>query len=37
MGDQVEVFGGLKEGDLVAREGNEELQNRSLVTPVRAK
>ncbi len=37
MGDQVEVFGSLKEGDLVAREGNEELQNRSLVTPVRAK
>jgi len=37
MGDQVEVFGSLKEGDLVAREGNEELQNRSMVTPVRAK
>ncbi|MBX9687252.1 MAG: efflux RND transporter periplasmic adaptor subunit [Candidatus Obscuribacterales bacterium] len=34
MKDQVEVFGNLKEGDLVALEGSEELQNQSRVTPV---
>jgi hypothetical protein len=35
MGDLVEVFGRLSEGDLVARNGSEELQNQSQVTPVK--
>ncbi len=34
MGKQVEVFGDLKEGDVVALEGSEELQNQSRVHPV---
>ncbi len=34
MDKQVEVFGDLKEGDVVAEEGSEELTNQSRVTPV---
>jgi len=34
MDQQVEVFGDLKEGDVVAEEGSEELTNQSRVTPV---
>jgi len=35
MDGMVEVFGNLKEGDLVAQEGSEELDNQSRVNPVR--
>lgn len=34
MDKQVEVFGDLKEGDVVAEEGSEELSNQSRVNPV---
>ncbi len=34
MNDLVEVFGDLKEGDLVAQNGSEELQNQSRVKPI---
>lgn len=34
MDNMVEVFGNLKDGDLVAQEGSEELQNQSRVNPV---
>ncbi|MBA3855290.1 MAG: hypothetical protein C0507_00125 [Cyanobacteria bacterium PR.3.49] len=34
MDGMVEVFGNLKEGDLVAQEGSEELDNQSRVNPV---
>ncbi len=34
MDDMVEVFGDLHEGDLVAQEGSEELDNQSKVNPV---
>lgn len=37
MGNMVEVFGNLKEGDMVAQEGSEELQNQSRVQPVGSK
>ncbi len=33
MGDQVEVFGDLKEGELVAKSGNEELLSGTRVKP----
>jgi hypothetical protein len=35
MGDMVEVFGNLKEGDSVAKAASEELLNQSQVTPVK--
>jgi len=35
MDQLVEVFGNIKEGDVVAREGSEELQNQSRVKPVK--
>lgn len=34
MNGMVEVFGDLKEGDLVAQKASEELQNESRVTPM---
>ncbi len=34
MDGMVEVFGDLHEGDLVAQEGSEELDNQSRVNPV---
>lgn len=34
MGDMVEVFGNLNDGDLIAKEGSEELQNQSRVNPI---
>jgi RND family efflux transporter MFP subunit len=34
MDGMVEVFGNLQEGDLVAQEGSEELDNQSRVNPV---
>lgn len=34
MDKMVEVFGDLKEGDLVAEKGSEELENQSKVNPV---
>lgn len=34
MDKQVEVFGDLKEGDVVAEEGSEELTNQSRVNPI---
>ena len=37
MEGMVEVFGALREGDMVAKEGSEELQNESHVRPVPAK
>lgn len=36
MGEMVEVFGSIQEGDAVARQGSEELENQSKVTPVGA-
>jgi hypothetical protein len=36
MEGMVEVFGEIHEGDLVAKQGSEELQNQSKVTPVGA-
>jgi RND family efflux transporter MFP subunit len=36
MGDQVEVFGDLDEGDLVAKAASEELLNQSRVNAVKA-
>jgi RND family efflux transporter MFP subunit len=36
MDQLVEVFGNIKEGDVVAKEGSEELQNQSRVKPVKA-
>src|SRR5262249_43817048 len=33
MDDLVEVFGDIQEGDVVAKQGSEELQNQSRVTP----
>lgn len=35
MDQLVEVFGNIKEGDVVAKEGSEELQNQSRVKPVK--
>lgn len=37
MGDTVEVFGDLREGDTVAKHASEELQNGSLVQAVPSK
>ena len=34
MDDMVEVFGELKPGDYVAKQGSEELENQSKVNPV---
>lgn len=34
MGDLVEVFGDLQEGDQVAKDGSEELENRARVKPI---
>jgi len=34
MGDDVEIFGHIAEGDLVARHGSEEIENQSRVKPV---
>ena len=34
MDNMVEIFGDLKEGDLVALKGSEELENQSRVHPV---
>jgi RND family efflux transporter MFP subunit len=36
MNDLVEIFGDVKEGDMVAKQGSEELQNESKVKPVKA-
>lgn len=36
MGDTVEVFGNIQEGDTVAQQGSEELENQSRVKPVSA-
>ncbi|PWU01221.1 MAG: hypothetical protein C5B53_03170 [Candidatus Melainabacteria bacterium] len=34
MKDQVEVFGDIKQGDMVAKKGSEELQEQSKVRPI---
>lgn len=34
MGDMVEIFGNIKAGDLVAKQGSEELENQSKVKPI---
>jgi hypothetical protein len=30
----VEIFGNVREGDIVAQQGSEELQNQSRVQPI---
>jgi membrane fusion protein, multidrug efflux system len=34
MDGMVEIFGNVREGDIVAQQGSEELQNQSRVQPI---